>query len=43
VVSASIVDGQYEYFRLNNARSIENLEMLSRSVWQIQLGIKYDF
>ena len=43
VVSASIVDGQYEYFRLNNTRSIENLETLSRSVWQVQLGIKYDF
>ena len=43
VVSASIVDGQYEYFRLNNTRSIENLETLSRSVWQLQLGIKYDF
>ena len=43
VVSAAIVDGQYEYFRLNSDRSIKNLEILSRSVWQIQLGIKYDF
>jgi len=43
VVSASIVDGQYEYSRLNSTRSIENLETLSRSVWQLQLGIKYDF
>jgi len=43
VVSASIVEGQYEYFRLNSDRSIKNLETLSRSVWQIQLGIKYDF
>jgi len=36
-------DGQYEYSRLNSTRSIENLETLSRSVWQLQLGIKYDF
>lgn len=43
VVSAAIVNGQYEYFRLNNPGSIENIEVLSRSVWQVQLGIKYDF
>ena len=43
VVSASIVGGQYEYFRLNSDSSIKNLEILSRSVWQVQLGIKYDF
>ena len=43
VVSASIVGGQYEYFRLNSDNSIKNLEILSRSVWQVQLGIKYDF
>jgi len=43
VVSAAIVNGQYEYFDFNSDRSIKNLEVLSRSVWQVQLGIKYDF
>jgi hypothetical protein len=43
VVSASIVNGQYEYFDLNSERSINNLEVLSQSVWQIQLGLKYNF
>jgi hypothetical protein len=43
VVSASIVDGQYEYFDLRNSSSIENLEVLSQSVWQVQLGLKYEF
>jgi len=43
VVSASIVDGQYEYFSLRNPDSIKNLEVLSQSVWQIQFGLKYEF
>lgn len=43
VVSARIVDGQYEYFDLNSPGSINNLEVLSQSVWQIQFGLKYDF
>ena len=43
VVSAKIVDGQYEYFNLNSDRSIKNLEILSQSVWQLQLGLKYEF
>ncbi|MEP0175345.1 MAG: TonB-dependent receptor [Paraglaciecola sp.] len=43
VVSASIVDGQYEYFDLNSDSSIKNLEVLSQSVWQVQFGIKYEF
>lgn len=43
VVSASIVDGQYEYFGLRNDGSIKNLEVLSQSVWQVQFGVKYDF
>jgi len=43
VVSARIVDGQYEYFGLNSENSINNLEVLSQSVWQIQLGLKYEF
>jgi hypothetical protein len=44
VASARIDDnGQYEYLRLNSDRSIKNLEVLSQSVWQIQLGLKYDF
>lgn len=43
VVSAAIVNGQYEYFDLNSERSINNIEVLSQSVWQLQFGIKYDF
>jgi len=43
VVSAAIVNGQYEYFNLNSKRSIENLEILSQSVWQVQFGLKYEF
>ncbi|MEL7231585.1 MAG: cell envelope biogenesis protein OmpA, partial [Pseudomonadota bacterium] len=43
VVSARIVNGQYEYFNLQSEQSIENLEVLSQSVWQIQFGIKYEF
>lgn len=43
VVAAKIVGGQYEYFNLNNPGRIQNLETLSQSVWQVQLGLKYDF
>jgi hypothetical protein len=43
VVSAQIVDGQYEYFDLNSDSRIKNLEVLDQSVWQVQFGIKYDF
>jgi outer membrane receptor protein involved in Fe transport len=43
VVSAAIVDGQYEYFNLNSPSSIENLEVLSQSVWQMQFSVKYNF
>lgn len=43
VVSARIVDGQYEYFNLNRDSNIKNLEVLSQSVWQVQLGVKYEF
>ena len=43
VVSARIVNGQYEYFGLNSIGSINNLEVLSQSVWQLQFGIKYEF
>ena len=43
VVSANIVDGQYEYFGLRNPDSIKNLEVLSQSVWQVQFGLKYEF
>lgn len=43
VVSAQIVNGQYEYFNLNSDSSIKNLEVLSQSVWQVQFGLKYDF
>lgn len=43
VVSARIVDGQYEYFNLNSDGSIKNLENLQQSLWQIQFGVKYEF
>ena len=43
VASAVINDGQYEYLRLNSDSSIRNLEVLSQSVWQIQVGLRYDF
>ena len=43
VVSAVINNGQYEYFDLNNEDRIENLEVLRQSVWQLQLGLKYEF
>ncbi|WP_040817649.1 TonB-dependent receptor, partial [Aequoribacter fuscus] len=43
VASAIIENGQYKYKSLNSDRSIKNLEILSQSVWQIQLGLKYDF
>ncbi|MEM7327301.1 MAG: TonB-dependent receptor [Pseudomonadota bacterium] len=43
VVSAQIVNGQYEYFNLNSDSNIKNLENLQQSLWQIQFGIKYEF
>jgi outer membrane receptor protein involved in Fe transport len=43
VVSARITNGQYEYLSLENPDRIANLEVLSQSVWQIQLGFKYQF
>lgn len=43
VVSAVINNGQYEYLRLNSDSSIKNFEVLSRSVWQLQFGFKYEF
>ena len=43
VVSAQIVNGQYEYFSLQSPSSIENLEVLNQSLWQVQLGLKYEF
>jgi len=43
VVAAQIVDGQYEYFNLQSDSSIRNEEDLDQSMWQIQLGIKYEF
>ena len=43
VVSAAINNGQYQYFGLNSDSRIKNLETLSQSVWQIQVGLKYDF
>jgi len=41
VASASIDNGQYVYdnLRTNNA----NEELLSKSLWQVQVGIKYEF
>lgn len=43
VVSARIENGQYEYFNLRNQDSIENKELLNQSLWQMQVGIKYEF
>jgi len=43
VVSARITNGQYEYLRLEDEDRIENLEVLSQSVWQVQFGVKYEF
>jgi hypothetical protein len=43
VVSAVINNNQYEYFDLKSEDSINNLEVLSQSVWQIQFGFKYDY
>lgn len=43
VVSAQIVNGQYEYFNLNSDGSIKNLENLQQSLWQVQFGVKYEF
>lgn len=43
VVSAQIVDGQFEYFSLQDESRINNIDVISRSVWQIQLGAKYEF
>ncbi len=43
VVSASIADGQYVYFDLQDEDSIQNIEILRQSVWQVQFGLKYEF
>ena len=43
VVDAEIVNGQYVYSNLNSDSSIKNLETLTQSLWQIQLGVKYEF
>ncbi len=43
VVSARIVNGQYEYFNLLSDSSIKNLEVLRQSVWQLQVSLKYEF
>ena len=43
VVSAAITNGQYEYFDLNSDRRIKNLRILNQSVWQLQIGLKYEF
>lgn len=43
VAAAQIVGDQYVYSGLNSPEDIDNLEVLSQSVWQIQFGLKYDF
>ncbi|MEO0548926.1 MAG: TonB-dependent receptor [Pseudomonadota bacterium] len=43
VVSAEIVDGQFVYDNLQDPDSINNIEVLNQSFWQIQLGVKYEF
>ena len=43
VVSARIVNGQYEYFNLRSDDAIKNIEDLNQSLWQAQIGFKYEF
>ena len=43
VVAASIENGQYVYRSLQSESRIENLEVLQQSIWQVQLGVKYEF
>ena len=43
VASAQIVNGQFVYDDLQSVSRIENLETLTNSLWQIQLGLKYEF
>ena len=43
VVSAEIDNGQYVYSDLNDVDDIENLRLLNQSVWQVQIGLRYDF
>lgn len=43
VAAAQIVNGQFEYFNLNSPSSIANNETLNNSLWQIQLGVRYEF
>ena len=43
VVSAEIVGGQFEYFNLQDPDRINNVEDLNQSLWQIQLGARYEF
>ncbi|MAI89958.1 TonB-dependent receptor [Ponticaulis sp.] len=43
VVSAEIVNGQYVYDDLRTPSQIENSEILNQSLWQVQLGARYEF
>ena len=43
VVSAAINNGQYQYFGLRDPQDINFLELLDQSVWQLQIGLRYDF
>jgi len=43
VVSARVTNGQYEYLSLEDPDRITNLEVLDQSVWQLQVGFKYEF
>lgn len=43
VVSAQIENGQFVYDNLNSEDRINNTEILTNSLWQVQLGLKYEF
>ena len=43
VVAAQLDGGQFVYDNLRTPSQIENLEILQQSLWQIQLGAKYEF
>lgn len=43
VVTAEIVNGQYVYSDLRSPSQIENSEILNQSLWQVQLGARYEF
>ena len=43
IVEANIVDGQYEFVNFNPARADQDLDNLFESLWQVQIGFRYEF